>query len=725
MKKTLFLTVMALVCMQAFAANVDRMTAQSTATDFLISRSVNGRIMTPEPAIKWTYEVKNGDNAALNAYYVVNTDRGFVIVAGDDRANEILGYGDAPLTDMSNLPENMKFWLDYYKRQMEYLQAHPGLQVEKSSLRTNLGVTVAPMLEAMWNQGYPYYSQCPMIQSASVRAQTGCAATSLAQVFYKWKYPTQPTPALPGYTTATYGIVLDPLPSVTFDWDNILPTYNFGDYTQNDEHHRAIAQLMRYIGQAEQMDYTEQWGSADEDGILNACHTFGYVNAHIAYKSILYKIVDGDQAHFVDSVYIDDNTWEEMLQGELIAGRPVVYCAVAYSSAYDDHYGHAFNVDGYDATTGMYSINWGWSGTGNGYFALHAFANQGYDYDLNQLMVMGIEPPAPIEAYDPVLLPANENYITLTSFRADWTDETPAENVISYTLEVNTGDGGNHGVYEKVFTESFPYCTGTGSSPISNFNGYCGNKGWTGSYAYEANGGIRLGASSRTGSITTPALDMTQSGGKMTVVATMKPYSSDTNVPVRISCGSSIVNITVTENASQTIILDCEADENQKVTFATTESGKRVIITQVDIYSATPDAAKMRLTVPVETGDSTTRIITDITDKYYTVNGLTAGGTFNYKVKAHYANGTQSEWSNLEVVTLFENTPAFTRGDVNGVGGVDMDDLTALINYLLDDTTVINQPGAASCNNADDTTLVDMDDLTALINYLLSGSWTN
>ena len=149
MKKTLFFALMALVCMQALAANVDRMTAQSTATDFLMSRSGNGRLMTSTPAIKWTHEVKSSTNAAVNALYVVNTDRGFVIVAGDDRATQVLGYGEAPLTDMNNLPENMLFWLDHYKQQMEYLQAHPGMVVEKS--RTNLGVTVAPMLEAMWN----------------------------------------------------------------------------------------------------------------------------------------------------------------------------------------------------------------------------------------------------------------------------------------------------------------------------------------------------------------------------------------------------------------------------------------------------------------------------------------------------------------------------------------------------------------------------------------------
>ena len=704
MRKLSLLAALLVSTMQLFAAQVDLSQAQAAAQRFLQNRAV------PASGIRLQHAEMSSTRLSQPVYYIFNSDNAFVIVSGDDRAQEILGYGDKAL-DMNNMPENMKFWLGTYKEQLEYLQAHPDLEVEKSASRANGGVSVAPMLEAMWNQGYPYYSQCPMIESASVRAQTGCAATSLAQVFYYWKYPDFPTPVIPGYTTKTYGLVLEALPSVTFDWDNILPTYNFGDYTQNDEHHRAIAQLMRYIGQAEHMDYTDKFGEADEVGILNACHTFGYVNAQVAYKSILYS-------NGVDSVYIDDDTWEEMLQGELVAGRPVVYCAVSYSSAYDGYYGHAFNVDGYNANDGKYSINWGWSGTGNGYFALHAFSNQGNNYTLNQLMVMGIEPPEPIECSDPVMQPADSAHIALTSFRANWTDETPDENVISYTLEVNPGDGSNHGVYEKVFSDSFSKCTSSGSSAITKFENYCDNQGWTGSYAYEANGGLRLGSSSRTGSITTPALDMTQSGGKMTVIATIKPYSSDTNVPVRISCGSSMANLTITENAPQTIILDCVADENQKVTIATTEAGKRVVVTNVDIYSSTNES-KMSLRAVTETGDSTMRVITGITDKFYTVSGLTAGGTFNYKVKAHYVNGTQSAWSNLEVVTLFDNSSAhnYEPGDANHDHLVDIEDVTLLINDLLYGTSA----GCTTCGDLNGDSKVDIEDVTALINILLYG----
>ena len=58
------------------------------------------------------------------------------------------------------------------------------------------------------------------------------------------------------------------------------------------------------------------------------------------------------------------------------------------------------------------------------------------------------------------------------------------------------------------------------------------------------------------------------------------------------------------------------------------------------------------------------------------------------------------------------------RGDVDGDGVVGMDDLTALINYLVYGTSV-NMTGADTDMNG----VVGMDDLTALINYLVYGRW--
>lgn len=68
----------------------------------------------------------------------------------------------------------------------------------------------------------------------------------------------------------------------------------------------------------------------------------------------------------------------------------------------------------------------------------------------------------------------------------------------------------------------------------------------------------------------------------------------------------------------------------------------------------------------------------------------------------------------------FSEKPQFVRGDVNGDGQVRINDVTALIDYLLsgDDSNII--VGAADCNEDNQ---VRINDVTALIDFLLSGNW--
>ena len=64
-------------------------------------------------------------------------------------------------------------------------------------------------------------------------------------------------------------------------------------------------------------------------------------------------------------------------------------------------------------------------------------------------------------------------------------------------------------------------------------------------------------------------------------------------------------------------------------------------------------------------------------------------------------------------------TAAIMPGDVNGDGKIGMDDLTALINYLVfNDASAINLVNAATIDGLDNND-VTMDDLTVLINYLV------
>ena len=196
MKKFLFLAAALLVAIQAWASPVDVRTAQSHAQRFMQQKLYSGYLMAPiSGELKLAHAEMNSKMLDRAVYYVFNTNNGFVIVSGDDRAEQILGYGDYPL-DMNNIPCNMRAWLGTYKEQLEYLQAHEGLQVETPSMMAPSFTTpsVAPLLTAMWDQDAPYNNQCVI---NGTRCLTGCPATSAAMVFYYWKYPIiPPTPCL-------------------------------------------------------------------------------------------------------------------------------------------------------------------------------------------------------------------------------------------------------------------------------------------------------------------------------------------------------------------------------------------------------------------------------------------------------------------------------------------------------------------------------------------------
>lgn len=322
-------------------------------------------------------------------------------------------------------------------------------------------------------------------------------------------------------------------------------------------------------------------------------------------------------------------------------------------------------------------------------------------------------------AYTPVMAPADSAYVNLTQFRARWSDATPAENVSSYTLYVNTKP---KATWSKLWDENFSGLTSNynGKSISSLLSSLADVSGWSGSRVYGTStaGVVRLGSASYSGYIVTPSLDLSKSKGKVTVRFNARCYDSGSSVVV--SCGSAKSTVALTSSfADHTVVLDCESATGQTVKFATTGSGRRVEINNVTLYSgdttATSSASAPRKAI-IETGDSTTRVITGITDTTYTVKDLTAGGTFNYYVKAVYTDGTESAASNVETVTLFSQETSKV-GDINMDGLVDVADVTTLINYILG-----NNPSPCNLTYADLTGdgIYDVADVTELINLIAS-----
>lgn len=114
--KLLMLVSLALTVATMAAGNVDSRTAQAKAIQFLNSQT-DMRLNVSNANLKLTHAERSQVNAQMNDFYVFNYDGGHVIVAGDDRAEEILGYGSGYF-DMNNLPDNVAWWMNHYKEQI-------------------------------------------------------------------------------------------------------------------------------------------------------------------------------------------------------------------------------------------------------------------------------------------------------------------------------------------------------------------------------------------------------------------------------------------------------------------------------------------------------------------------------------------------------------------------------------------------------------------------------
>ena len=740
----MFFLTAAILAMSLSAAPVDQITAQKKAQSFLTNELYAGKFMSQAALTPVLLKAEMG-NSKINqpVYYIYNTATTFIVVAGDDRAEDILMVGDRPLSDVNNLPGGLQDMLGQYKDQIMFLQEHPGMGptfVQEPTPRLN-ATTYGPLLTCNWDQEAPYYNQCKF---SSYQCLTGCPATSASMVFYFWKYPTGETGVVPGYKStisissySSKSYTHSALPSTTFDWANMLDDYT-GSYTTAQG--TAVATLMHYVGQAERMGYGVNGSGVSVDSVCNIRDAFTF----FGYNSSTTRFVKKTSAYSGGTTLYSDSQWAALIQEEMAAGRPIVFCAVSSNAG-----GHAFNVDGYNSSTNKYHVNFGWSGDGNAWCSLNSFGYSSYNFNVYQQMVIGIQPPsgssatptltvsptslsfsttagqavsktftvtganltgnvtltktdangaytispttitaanaangvtvtvtynptaagthtgsiaiassgatsktvslsgtataAALTTYTPVMSAANSSYITNSSFRADWTDQTSSANVSSYTLQVNS-EGSS---------------TPTTTTLLGTING----SNYTGSYKTITLSSPWGGTNVKGGN---NAVYTSGSSGKITFTIP-SGYSSNTTFSVKITTVSGTYgsgNITV--KSTQTSAVGHTFSKGETYTWTVTGKTGDVITIYSTDSSYSPDMSLIQVYAgninlnASETGDANARTITGITNKYYIVSNLTAGTTYIYKVKAIYTDGTSSAWSNEQSVTLNEDQPAAT-----------------------------------------------------------------
>ena len=438
MKRYLALFVILATGVTLFAAEISQQEAMEKARSFMQQRQGSTKAMS---RAQLTLNMQQAE-AKLQLLYAFNIEGGgYVIASGDDRTIPILGYSLTGSIDAESMPDNMRSWLQSYADDISLLsKSYTAFQQTED---TGLA-PITPLLHTTWYQVNPYDLMTPVYEGTEKsswkgkHSATGCVATAMAQVMYYHRWPQDATTTIPSYTfmyNEKEPCTLPELPATTFKWDQMLPNYTT-EQPGTEAQRMAVAELMRYCGQAVKMTYTPEASGTQHEFLVNALRRyFGY----------------SQSIHSVNRAYYTIDGWKELIWSELDHQRPVIFAGQSSSG------GHEFVIDGYDGN-GMFHVNWGWAGMNDGYFAINVLnpkdntsvgsaSSTDLGFATNQQIILGMEKSTGQETEVPEVVKKLTLYNelitvdTIMAYQAAYTDFNLENTAYYMGLGIRNDDG--------------------------------------------------------------------------------------------------------------------------------------------------------------------------------------------------------------------------------------------------------------------------------------------
>lgn len=363
---------------------------------------------------------------------------GFVIVSGDDAAAPILAFSTEGELEAENLNPAMLAHLKGYGRQIESAKDNGAKASEAVAIKWEILETPSlwkylaakgdmyndniPQLlgDMRWGQGQPYNDLCPG------NSVTGCVATALGMIMNYWDYPEHgfgshsyngaDNPA--AYPNWTYGVQSADFENTYYDWAHME---DYAYINSPDSVKLAIATLLYHVGVSLDMNYSPDgsgsWSLPEYAIFDTSLHLPPTMGAD--YRIPRYFGYKYSYAGMRDSVG-DDSLWMSMLYTSLAEGKPIYYAGWAVEDNEAGHSGtagHGYVIDGYfsdEVDSNLFHINWGWSGSANGYFKLDAMRPSNNDFTQWHGAIIGLEPDTTYNGYDPTAIrqiPASTAYV--------------------------------------------------------------------------------------------------------------------------------------------------------------------------------------------------------------------------------------------------------------------------------------------------------------------------
>lgn len=375
MKKFLFFSIIVAATLNiANAQRVSSEDANLVCKRFLIE---NNQISKSE-SFRFVESYSQDDgSAALYRYALENG--GFVIVSASLTTPPVLAYSFE--NDFELIPP-VRDLFHLYKQEIAVAEKNHWQARDNAAARWKhllsedfqpqqlRGATGGPLLTTTWDQGKYYNTYCPWDLQAGAyydfRVPNGCVALACSQILNYHRFPES------GIGVTSYIPQGYPRQTVYFYKNK----YNYDAMCNKPLNYaNQISKLAYHFGVAIQMNYNYDGSGANTTQAKNKfTQVFNYDPSITSYF----------RGNYFDTLVTE---FINILKNEINNKRVVYYsgCNAAYNSC------HAYLLDGYDEND-LFSLNYGWGGASNGYYAIDNFVAGPSHYDFGAETIANIFP---------------------------------------------------------------------------------------------------------------------------------------------------------------------------------------------------------------------------------------------------------------------------------------------------------------------------------------------
>jgi len=337
--------------------------ARKVAANYVMERVASHQVDWSAGAVSLNLlnTISINDQPAI--YVFTNNGTGFFLIAADDRMTPVLGYSYTGSFPEQGSAPNFESFLNEYIYQVDWIRNQPSyndaeaqaqwLRYSSDNQDFSVAATtdVEPLMTCLWNQDYPYNALCPEDPDGpGGHVYAGCVATAMSMIMYYYRYPVQGI-GTHSYYASGYGTQSVNYGQTYYNWDAMMNEIS----STSGQSIPAIAELQYHAGVSVNMGYGNQSSGAYSIDVPAALIShFGYATS----------------TQYLSRSSYTATVWENMVVEQLDAAKPVYYSGVDPTPVTGG--GHAFIVDGYQVSgsSKMFHFNFGWSGSGNGYYTL-------------------------------------------------------------------------------------------------------------------------------------------------------------------------------------------------------------------------------------------------------------------------------------------------------------------------------------------------------------------